>query len=105
MNRRNVEAIQTATLSSLNAQVGRMLTLALIKGWQFPSKYDLGVTVIASTALATKVKIRMDDVSFEATVTSTSSADDIVKIADDMVAAWLALHSTGRPTKNQHADG
>lgn len=105
MNRSDIETIQSATLASLNAQVGRTLQVASIKGWKFPLQYDLGVTVTASTALATKITVRMDDVSFEATVTSTSVAKDIEKISDDMVAAWLAQHATGRPSKKRRADG
>ncbi len=105
MNRKNIAKIQDATLKTLAAQVERVLSVAKIRGWEFPTSYDLGVTVLASTAIATKVKVRMDDIAFEAAVTSTAAAEDVAKITDDMVAAWLAQHATGRPTKKRRADG
>ena len=103
MNSKNIATIQDATIKALNAQVFRTLTVARIKGWEFPNKYDLGVTVLAATALATKVKARMDDVTLEATIESTDVTASIVKISDDLVAEWLVLHATGKPTKKRRA--
>lgn len=99
MNDQDIGVIQTATLASLNAQIGRTLTLALTKGWKFPTTYDLGVTVLGATALVTKVKARMDSVVLEQTITSTDVAADIAKLGDALVAAWLALHASSKPTK------
>lgn len=106
MNRRNVEAIQEATMKTLAAQIERTLSVMRIKGWEFSDqKAAVGVTIVASTPLATKVKARMDEVTLEATISSTNVAEDVAKISDDLVAEWLATHATAKPTKKRRSDG
>ena len=105
MNRKNTEAIQEATIKSLAAQVERTLNVARIKGWDFPATFDIGVTVVVSTAIATKVKARMDDVNLEATISSTHTVDDIAKLSDALVDEWLVTHATVKPTKKRRANG
>lgn len=102
MNRENTEAIQVATMKALAAQIERVLSVARIKGWEFPTTAcDVGVTVVAATAIATKVKVRMDDVHREEFISSTNTANDIIKIADDLVTEWLAFHATAKPSKRR----
>lgn len=103
MNRKNIEVIQDATLKSLDAQIQRTLAVARIQGWEFPDKYDVGVTILAATALATKVKARMDDVTLEQTIASTDVPADVAKLCDALVAEWLVLHATGKPAKKRRA--
>lgn len=103
MNSKNIEVIQNATLKSLTSQIFRTLSVARIKGWEFPDKYDVGVTIVAATALATKIKARMDDVTLEGTIESTDVTAGVVKITDDLVAEWLVLHATGKPAKKRRA--
>ncbi len=105
MQKESTQRIQDATLKALQAQLERVLQVQRIRGWEFPAAFDLGVTVIASTPIATKVKARMDDVTLEATISSTHTVKDIVKLSDDLVAEWLALHATGRPTQKRRAHG
>jgi hypothetical protein len=105
MRKESSQRIQDATIKALAAQVERTLSVARIKGWEFPVTFDVGVTVVASTAIATKVKVRMDDITIETTISSTNTVKDIAKISDDLVAEWLVLHATGKPTKKRRANG
>jgi hypothetical protein len=105
MHKESTQRIQDATLRSLKAQIERCLSVARIKGWAFPEEADVGVTVVASTPIATKIKARMDEVSLEATISSTNTVKDVAKICDDLVAEWLVLHATAKPTKKRRANG
>ncbi len=106
MNTKNVEAIQAATIKALAAQVERTIAVARIKGWEFPAdaKADVGLTVIAATAVATKVKARMGTTTVEATISSTNTVEDIAKLADALVDEWLVVHATKEP-KRHRANG
>ena len=103
MNTKNVEAIQAATVKALAAQIERTLNVARIKGWEFPAKADIGLTVIASTAVATKVKARMDATTVEANISSTNTVEDISKLADALVDEWLTTNATTKPAKKRRA--
>lgn len=100
MNKRNVETIRNATAKALAAQVQRTLDVARIKGWGFPTNCDVAVTLLATTPLITQVMARMDDVVIpQANITPAQAAADIAKIADTLVAEWLAKHATTRPKR------
>ena len=101
MNPKNVEAIQAATVKALAAQVERTLSVARLKGIEFPAAADIGLTVIASTAVATKVKARMDTTTIEATISSTNTVEDISKLADALVDEWLTMCATAKPAKRR----
>jgi hypothetical protein len=101
MNTKNVEAIQAATVKALAAQVERTLAVARIKGWEFPASADIGLTVVASTAVATKVKARMDTTTVEANISSTNTVEDISKLAGALVDEWLLAHATTKPAKRR----
>jgi hypothetical protein len=99
MNRENIEAIQQATVTALAAQVERVFQIARIKGWTFPEELNpgVGVTVVAATAVATKMKVRLDDVSFETVISSINTAKDIQRTSDELVEKWLEKHATSKP--------
>lgn len=105
MQKESTQRIQDATLKSLKAQLERVLQVQRIRGWEFPATFDLGVTVVASTPIATKVKARMDDVTLEATISSVNTVKDIVKLSDGLVAEWLGSHATAKPAPKRRAHG
>lgn len=102
MNRKNIEAIQNATVKALAAQIEHTLTIAKIRGWTFPNNYDVGLTVIAATALTTKVKGRMDEITAEGTLSTANLAEGIAKLADDLISEWLVLHAE-KPARKRRA--
>jgi hypothetical protein len=89
--------VQDAILKLLDAQIRRTLEVNKIKGWEFPSKYDVGVAMVTSE----NVNVRMDKTIIG--TTTTKLTDSLVKVVDELVEKWLEEHATARPTKKHRA--
>lgn len=102
MNSKNVTALKDSIAKALAAQVQRVFNVARIKGWAFPDDRNVAVAVrvIAATPLVTKVMARIDEIVIaQGDVTQARALEDINKMADSLVAAWLDKHATARPKR------
>jgi hypothetical protein len=94
MKPENIEIIRTALTKALAAQVERTFSVARVKGYKFPeAACDVGLTIVRATPEATHIKVRIDDITTEATVRQTSAADDVLKVVDGLVDTWLVRHA------------
>lgn len=75
-----------------------VLDAVRIKGWTFPPYVDVGVTITSDSPMVTRLVVRMDDVTQDVRVRTPRETlrADILDAAEDIVAAWLAKHATGR---------
>lgn len=104
MSRKNDDdKLRNAIAKAFATQVQRTLDVMRVRGWEFPANCDVGVTVVASTPLALKVNVRVDQETMPATIASTNPGDDITKAVDALVAAWLAKNAIKRPPPARRA--
>lgn len=102
MNSKNVTALKDSIAKALAAQVQREFDVARIQGWVFPDDRNVAVAVrvIAATPLVTKVMARIDEIVIaQGDITQARTLEDVAKMADSLVAAWLNKHATARPKR------
>jgi hypothetical protein len=102
MNRRNKDKLRDATAKAIATLVRRTLDAARIQGWDFPDHCDIGTTIKATTPLVIQAELRMDDVTTEALISSTTPGPDISKAVNALVEPWLKKHATKRPGARLH---
>jgi len=69
-----------------------------VQGWEFPTRADVGVSILSNRTPATLVAVRMDDVRVTARVRANPDdlSGDVAEAAEAVAVAWLAEHATGR---------
>lgn len=94
---------QNEIAKTLAEQVQRDLVVERIRGWQFPERCDLGVTVISSDGKSHKVKARLGNTKITAKISETDvlAMLDFERASERLVAAWLAKNGTGGPVERR----
>ncbi len=94
MQQKAVSVIQDATAKAYAAQIQRVLSAMRVRGWRFPEQFNVEVKVTEASALRIVVEAKIDEMKSDDEIKVRTSADDIPKAVDNLVAQWLKQHGS-----------